>query len=60
MKAAAFITAAVALFASHVVASDVLDLTKDSFHTAVTPEDLMLVEFFARRSRAYIDSAGHY
>lgn len=49
-KVAAALTAAVALLASTVTASDVLDLTKDTFHTAVTPEDLMLVEFFARRS----------
>lgn len=49
MRTASLLTAATALLAACVAASDVLDLTKDSFHTAVTPEDLMLVEFFARR-----------
>lgn len=35
------------LAASLAAASDVLDLSKDTFHAAVAPEDLMLVEFFA-------------
>lgn len=48
MRTAGLLTVASALLASCVAASEVLDLKKDDFHTIVTPEDLMLVEFFAR------------
>lgn len=49
MRGARLFTTVSALLAACVAASDVLDLTKDTFHSAVTPEDLMLVEFFARK-----------
>lgn len=50
MRASSILAATTALLAGYAVASDVLDLHKDDFHTSVTPEDLMLVEFFARKS----------
>lgn len=43
-----FKAASAALLATCVAASDVLDLHKDDFHSIVNPEDLILVEFFAR------------
>lgn len=43
-----FKAASAALLATFVAASDVLDLHKDDFHSIVNPEDLILVEFFAR------------
>jgi hypothetical protein len=50
MRTSTLLAGAAALLASSVAASDVLDLHKDDFHSIVAPEDLILVEFFARRS----------
>lgn len=50
MRAATLFAAASALLLSAVAASDVLDLHKDDFNDVVFPEELMLVEFFARES----------
>lgn len=49
MRTFTVFAAASALLASCIAASDVLDLHKDDFQGAVTQEDLVLVEFFARR-----------
>lgn len=50
MRTSALIAAAAGLLCSSAaIASDVLDLHKDDFHGIVQPEDLMLVEFFARK-----------
>ena len=51
MRPSTLLAAAAGLLASSVLASDVLELHKDDFHGIVSPEDLMLVEFFARELR---------
>ena len=51
MRPSTLFAAAAGLLASSVLASDVLELHKDDFHGIVSPEDLMLVEFFARELR---------
>ena len=48
MRTSTVLVAATALLASFGAASDVLDLHNDDFHSTVAPEDLVLVEFFAR------------
>ena len=48
MRGVAVFAAAATLLASCVASSDVLDLHNDDFHSTVAPEDLVLVEFFAR------------
>jgi hypothetical protein len=59
MRTSTLFTAAAALLATFVAADDVLDLTKDTFHTTVAPEELMLVEFFARELSSATSTAQH-
>ncbi|KAG8680494.1 protein disulfide-isomerase precursor, partial [Ceratobasidium sp. 395] len=47
MRLSAILGSAIALGATFAVASDVIELTADSFKSTVDAENLMLVEFFA-------------
>jgi hypothetical protein len=60
MRTSTILAAAAGLLASSALASDVLDLHKDDFHGIVSPEDLMLVEFFARKFASHATATrGH-